>query len=74
MSVDSYIPYVYNALAMNPSQLRRLRTRLKLSQSGLAALLHVHKNTVARWERGELGMRPSTARLIEVLTATKRKS
>jgi hypothetical protein len=24
---------------------------------------------VARWERGELGMRPTTARLIELLTA-----
>jgi hypothetical protein len=27
----------------------------------------VTSNTVARWERGELGMRPTTVRLIELI-------
>ena len=49
---------------MTPAYLRRLRRRLRLTQAELAALLGVAKNTVARWERGELGMQPSTERLI----------
>lgn len=52
---------------MTPSDLRRLRRRLKLSQAGFAALVGVTSNTVARWERGELGMRPTTARLIRLV-------
>jgi DNA-binding transcriptional regulator YiaG len=53
---------------MTPIVLRRLRHRLQLSQAGFAALVGVASNTVARWERGELGMRPTTARLIALLT------
>ena len=49
---------------MTPAYLRRLRRRLRLTQDELAARLGVTKNTVARWERGELGMRLSTERLI----------
>jgi DNA-binding transcriptional regulator YiaG len=52
---------------MKPSDLRRLRRRLKLSQAGFAALVGVASNTVARWERGELGMKGTTARLIQML-------
>jgi DNA-binding transcriptional regulator YiaG len=49
-----------------------------LSQSGFAALVGVTSNTVARWERGELGMRATTQRLLELIAAqspqkTKRK-
>jgi DNA-binding transcriptional regulator YiaG len=40
---------------------------MKLSQSEFASLIGVTPNTVARWERGELGMRPTTARLIELV-------
>jgi DNA-binding transcriptional regulator YiaG len=60
---------------MTPSEIRRLRRRLKLSQAGFAALVGVASNTVARWERGELGMRPTTARLIQLLAdgAIKRR-
>jgi len=47
--------------------LRQVRKRLGLSQAGFAERIGVATNTVARWERGELGMRPSTARLIEML-------
>jgi DNA-binding transcriptional regulator YiaG len=52
---------------MKPSDLRRLRRRLKLSQAGFAALVGVASNTVARWERGELGMKGTTGRLIQML-------
>lgn len=38
-----------------------------LSQSGFAALVGVTSNTLARWERGELGMRPTTIRLLELI-------
>ena len=54
---------------MTPRDLRQLRHRLGLSQAGFAALVGVAPNTVARWERGELGMRPTTDRLIRLLTA-----
>jgi DNA-binding transcriptional regulator YiaG len=55
---------------MKPSDLRRLRRRLKLSQAGFAALVGVAPNTVARWERSELGMRPTTARLIQLVAGS----
>ncbi len=52
---------------MTPHQLRSYRKRLGLTQVAFAERLRVAPNTVARWERGELGMRPSTERLIELL-------
>ena len=36
--------------------IKPLRQRLGLTQKALAAALGVHPNTVARWERGELGI------------------
>jgi DNA-binding transcriptional regulator YiaG len=54
---------------MKPNAIRDLRRELGLSQAGFARLVGVAPNTVARWERGELGMRPTTERLIELLTA-----
>ena len=54
---------------MTSSNVRQLRRRLKLTQAGFAALIGVTPNTVARWERGELGIRPTTARLIQLLAA-----
>jgi DNA-binding transcriptional regulator YiaG len=58
---------------MKPNAVRELRRELGLSQLEFARLVSVTPNTVARWERGELGMRPTTARLIELLTAKKPK-
>lgn len=52
---------------MTPADLRRLRHRLGLTQAGFAALIGVTANTVARWERGVLGLRPTSARLIELV-------
>lgn len=39
---------------LSGDELRARRKALGLSQARLAAKLHVHTNTVARWERGEL--------------------
>jgi DNA-binding transcriptional regulator YiaG len=58
---------------MKPNAVREVRRELQLSQSDFARLVGVTPNTVARWERGELGMRPTTARLIELLTSRKTK-
>jgi transcriptional regulator with XRE-family HTH domain len=51
---------------MTPNQLRQLRKRLGLTQKVFAEVLKVAPNTVARWERGEIGMRPSTQLLLEM--------
>jgi transcriptional regulator with XRE-family HTH domain len=52
---------------MTPRRLHQLRIRLGLTQAGFAARVGVAPNTVARWERGEIGMKETTARLIEIL-------
>src|SRR5262249_54751026 len=49
------------------TELRAIRKRLGLSQAKLAALVGVQSNSLARWERGELGIRESAARLIRLL-------
>lgn len=55
---------------MTPRQLRDFRQRLRLTQATFADCIGVTANTVARWERGEINMRPTTARLIEMLMQT----
>jgi len=49
---------------MTAAALRNLRPRLRLSQAGLARLLGVAPNTVARMERGEMRISEPTARLL----------
>jgi transcriptional regulator with XRE-family HTH domain len=49
--------------------LRRLRRRLGLTQARLAAVVGVPANTIARWERGEMRMRPSMDRLVRLTIA-----
>jgi DNA-binding transcriptional regulator YiaG len=52
---------------VTPNRLVALRKRLGLTQEGFAKLVGVATNTVARWERGEIGMKKTTERLIEML-------
>jgi len=52
---------------MTPSEVRRIRRRLGLTQSAFAALLGVHEKTVTRWESGAVGMSATTQRLIRSL-------
>ena len=42
---------------MRPADIRGRRQALRLSQAGLGRALGVARNTVARWERGELEIR-----------------
>jgi transcriptional regulator with XRE-family HTH domain len=55
------------------SYLFHIRERLGLTQAQFAELIGVTTNTYARFERGELGMRESTARLIELVAQQKEK-
>ena len=60
---------------MTPLQLKRLRKRLGLSQRGLADLMGLHWNSVARMERGERPITESTAKHADLLERfEKRKS
>ena len=47
--------------------LKALRTKLKLSQAGMARLLGVNTNAYAQQERGERAIRTSLARLAWLL-------
>ena len=49
---------------MNGQEVRAIRDKLGFTQEQLAREVGVHKNTVARWERNELAIRESTARLL----------
>lgn len=42
---------------MKGAKLRERRLALGLTQQGLASKLKVSRNTVARWERGEMAIR-----------------
>ena len=46
---------------MNGTDIKSLRTRLGLTQKALAEMIGVRSNTIARWERNELGVSPAMA-------------
>ena len=52
---------------MTGDELRRVRKRLGLTQVQLAKELGVHWNSVARWERGEVGISEPVAKLLRIL-------
>jgi DNA-binding transcriptional regulator YiaG len=52
---------------MTGEELRAFRHRLRLTQVELAAKIGVHWNSVARWERDEVGISEPVARLVELL-------
>ena len=52
---------------MTGDQLKRLRKRLGLKQADLAEKVGVHANTLARWERDELPIRPAMERLLKLV-------
>ena len=59
---------------MTGAELRRIRQQLGLTQAALAELVGVTPNSIARQERGELGIRESQARLIQLLATQAPKS
>jgi transcriptional regulator with XRE-family HTH domain len=54
---------------MDGKDLRRIRTRLGWTQRKLAEAAGVAENTLARWERDELGMRKSADLLLRRIFA-----
>lgn len=53
---------------LQPEEIRRLRTRLKLSQTQFEILLGVGPKTVVRWERGYVFQNAATDTLLRILT------
>jgi transcriptional regulator with XRE-family HTH domain len=58
---------------MTGDELREVRLGLGLSQEGLAGKVGAHRNTVARWERGELSISEPVARLLCLLYVSARR-
>jgi transcriptional regulator with XRE-family HTH domain len=58
---------------MNGNELRGIRKRLGWTQVRLAKEAAVTSNTVARWERGEIPVRESMARLIQSIAKSRGK-
>jgi transcriptional regulator with XRE-family HTH domain len=54
---------------MTPRRLKAFRTRIGVTQAEFAKGIGVSANTVARWERGEIGMAATTEALVERLMA-----
>jgi transcriptional regulator with XRE-family HTH domain len=54
---------------MTGKDVLKLRRRCGWTQAKLAEALGVTANTVARWERDELGIREPVARLIQLIAA-----
>ena len=59
--------------SMTGQQMRKIRKGLGLTQKELAVLVGVATNSIARQERGEMGIRESLARLIRLTAQTKVK-
>ena len=57
---------------MTGEEVRRLRERLGPTQVQLAELVGVAPNSVARWEREEMKVRESAARLMQLLAQQRR--
>ena len=53
--------------------MRKIRKGLGLTQQELALLVGVATNSIARQERGEMGIRESLARLIQLTVQTESK-
>ncbi len=68
------IPLVYVYLGdMDGADLRRMRRRLKMSQSQLAEAIGMQKNSIARMERDERPIRLHTILSVKYLLLTKKK-
>jgi transcriptional regulator with XRE-family HTH domain len=52
---------------MTGAEVRRIRQRLGLTQAELAERLGVAANSVARWERDEMGIRPTAGALLRLM-------
>jgi len=57
---------------MTGGELRHIRKRLGFTQVALAEQIGVSSNTVARWERDEVPIRKSMARLVRLVEKKNR--
>ena len=63
----------FDALCLPPvkaytaGEIKRLRTRLRVSQPVFAAYLNVTKSTVSQWEQGEKKPRGASLKLLEIV-------
>lgn len=57
---------------MEGKELRKIRRQLGWTQAQLAKAVGVTWNTVARWEREEMGMREPIARFIRTILAQEK--
>ncbi len=57
---------------MTGKEIRALRRRLGWTQVALADAVGVSSNTVARWERGEMGISEPAARLLKRIASEQR--
>ena len=55
-------------MPMTGDELRGIRAKLGLTLVGMAELIGVHWNTIARWERDEVGIPEPAARLARILS------
>ena len=60
-------------MPMNGSELRRHRAKMGLTLKGMADLVGVHWNSIARMERGEMTISEPVARLVRLLGTLQRK-
>jgi putative transcriptional regulator len=58
-------------MPMKGSELRRIRTKMGLTQKQFAEKVSVTQNTVARWERDEVRITEPMVKLIKILGRTK---
>ena len=72
MALDAARSRLYHWYSRDRLQLRAIRQELGLTQAGLAEAIGVRPNTVARWERGEIGISEPTARLVEKIAAERK--
>src|SRR5215467_1793131 len=70
--VDINSCLVYVSDTMTGEELRRTRLRLKMTQAQLGAELDMHKNTVARLERGELPIVRTTELSVKYLLVMRK--
>jgi DNA-binding transcriptional regulator YiaG len=54
------------------TEMRRIRRKLRLTQVELAGLIGIKGNSVARQERGEIGISEPVARLVRLLARKDR--
>jgi DNA-binding transcriptional regulator YiaG len=58
---------------MTPSQVKKLRAQLGLTQQALAELISAHRETVARWEIGTSRPTGAYLKLLEQLAEKAKK-